>query len=222
MGVALHGIMGKPADEAALGAMIAQAPSTSRCSSSFSVRRCPEPTPRRPSWPDGPCSTPQPPARWPSMSSRLSSATVVSRPTDSPRPRLPRCSTRLNRWWQIQLRQIHPHHEARIRRVDLVVAYQQKHWSKSRDQTSRMSFSNDARLINKDLGRIIAETTPSPKKKNTVCHKQVEPGSPEPAPAHLRFFIHSLILESSELIYVKLQNVLTPYDIETICGGLFN
>jgi len=28
-----------------------------------------------------------------------------------------------------------------------------------------MSFSNDARLINKDLGRIIAETTPSPKKK---------------------------------------------------------
>lgn len=86
-----------------------------------------------------------------------------------------------------------------------------------------MSFSNDARLINKDLGRIIAETTPSQKKKkNTVCHKQVEPGSPEPAPAHLRFFIHSLILESSELIYVKLQNVLTPYDIETICGGLFN
>merc|ERR1712168_1715404 len=60
------------------------------------------------------------------------------------------------------------------------------------------------------------------KKKNTVCHKQVEPGSPEPAPAHLRFFVHSLILESSELIYVKLQNVLTPYDIETICGGLFN
>merc|ERR1711887_461390 len=94
--VALHGIMGKPADEAALGAMIAQAPSTSRCSSSFSVRRCPEPTPRRPSWPAGPCSTPPPPARWPSMPSRLSSATVVSRPTDSPRPRLPRCSTRLN------------------------------------------------------------------------------------------------------------------------------
>jgi len=86
-----------------------------------------------------------------------------------------------------------------------------------------MSFSNDARLINKDLGRIIAETTPSPQKTNTVCHKQVEPGSPEPAPAHLRFFIHSLILESSELIYVKLQNVLmTPYDIETICGGLFD
>merc|ERR1712126_582884 len=94
--VALHGIMGKPADEAALGAMIAEAPATSRCSSSFSVRRCPEPTPRRPSWPDGPCSTPPPPARWPSMPSRLSSATVVSRPTDSPRPRLPRCSTRLN------------------------------------------------------------------------------------------------------------------------------
>merc|ERR1712240_688473 len=88
--------LGKPADEAALGAMIAEAPSTSRCSSSFSVRRCPEPTPRRPSWPDGPCSTPPPPARWPSMPSRLSSATVVSRPTDSPRPRLPRCSTRLN------------------------------------------------------------------------------------------------------------------------------
>merc|ERR1712142_165533 len=57
-------------------------------------------------------------------------------------------------------------------------------------------------------------------KKSTVCHKQVEPGSPEPAPAHLRFLIHSLILESSELIYVKLQNVLmTPYDIETICGN---
>merc|ERR1712243_415576 len=55
-----------------------------------------EPTPRRPSWPDGPCSTPPPPARWPSMPSRLPSATVVSRPTDSPRPRLPRCSTRLN------------------------------------------------------------------------------------------------------------------------------
>merc|ERR1719309_722057 len=54
--VALHGIMGKPADEAALGAMIAAAPSTSRCSSSFSVRRCPEPTPRRPSWPAGTCS----------------------------------------------------------------------------------------------------------------------------------------------------------------------
>merc|ERR1719516_474023 len=30
---------------------------------------------------DGPCSTPLPPARWPSMPSRLSSATVVSRPT---------------------------------------------------------------------------------------------------------------------------------------------
>merc|ERR1712025_166352 len=60
------------------------APSTSRCSSSFSVRRCPAPTPRRPSWPDGTCSTPPPPARW------------VSRPTVSPRLRSPRCSTRSN------------------------------------------------------------------------------------------------------------------------------
>merc|ERR1719333_534529 len=94
--VALHGIMGKPADEAALGAMIAPAPSTSRCSSSFSVRRCPALTPRRPSWPAGTCSTPPPPARWASTLSRTSSAPVVSRLTVLPRPRLPRCSTRSN------------------------------------------------------------------------------------------------------------------------------
>merc|ERR1711990_1048277 len=128
------------------------------------------------------------------------------------------------RWWQIQLRQIHPHHEARIRRVDLVVAKQQKHWSESRDQTSRMSFSNDARLINKDLGRIIAETTPSSPKKQTLSATNKlnldHPNRPRPSPV---LYIHSLILESSELIYVKLQNVLmTPYDIETICGGLFD
>merc|ERR1711990_1053581 len=43
-----------------------------------------------------------------------------------------------------------------------------------------------------------------------------------PRPSQV-LYIHSLILESSELIYVKLQNVLmTPYDIETICGGLFD
>merc|ERR1719312_1606784 len=94
--VALHGIMGKPADEAALGAMIAPAPSTSRCSSSFSVRRCPVLTPRRPSWPDGTCSTPPPPARWELTPSRTFSAPVVSRPTVSPRLRSPRCSTRSN------------------------------------------------------------------------------------------------------------------------------
>merc|ERR1719495_2289119 len=90
--------MGKPADEAALGAMIAEAPgpSTSRCSSSFSVRRCPEPTPRRPSWPAGTCSTPPLPARWESTPSRAFSAPVVSRPTVSPRLRSPRCSTRSN------------------------------------------------------------------------------------------------------------------------------
>merc|ERR1711872_221914 len=90
--------MGKPADEAALGAMIAEAPapSTSRCSSSFSVRRCPAPTPRRPSWPAGTCSTPPLPARWASMPSRTFSAPVVSRPTVSPRLRSPRCSTRSN------------------------------------------------------------------------------------------------------------------------------
>merc|ERR1719414_1653607 len=88
--------LGKPADDAALGAMIAPAPSTSRCSSSFSVRRCPALTPRRPSWPAGTCSTPPPPARWPSTLSRTSSAPVVSRLTVLPRPRLPRCSTRSN------------------------------------------------------------------------------------------------------------------------------
>lgn len=88
-----------------------------------------------------------------------------------------------------------------------------------------MSFSNDARLINKDLGRIIAETTPSPKKKNKHCLPQtswtwITRTGPRPSPV---LYIHSLILESSELIYVKLQNVLmTPYDIETICGGLFD
>merc|ERR1719259_738942 len=49
-------------------------------------------TPRRPSWPAGTCSTPPPPARWASMPSSPSSATAVSRPTVSPRPRLPRCS----------------------------------------------------------------------------------------------------------------------------------
>merc|ERR1719295_129787 len=48
------------------------APSTSRCSSSFSVRRCPALTPRRPSWPAGTCSTPPPPARWASTLSRTS------------------------------------------------------------------------------------------------------------------------------------------------------
>merc|ERR1712168_495434 len=88
--------MGKPADEAALGAMIAAAPSTSRCSSSFSVRRCPAPIPRRPSWPAGICSTPPLPARWESTLSRTFSAPVVSRPTVSPRLRSPRCSTRSN------------------------------------------------------------------------------------------------------------------------------
>merc|ERR1719462_735128 len=101
--------MGKPADEAALGAMIAEAPGpldfqmllqlfgekmsgtdpeetimagwhlfdptasgemgvdavkNLLCSSSFSVRRCPALTPRRPSWPDGTCSTPPPPVSW--------------------------------------------------------------------------------------------------------------------------------------------------------------
>merc|ERR1712200_360252 len=40
----------------------APTPKPSRCSSSFSVRRCPALTPRRPSWPDGTCSTPPPPA----------------------------------------------------------------------------------------------------------------------------------------------------------------
>merc|ERR1711970_399724 len=100
----------------------------------------------------------------------------------------------------------------------------QKHWSESRDQTSRMSFSNDARLINKDLGRIIAETTPSPTKKKhclpQTSRTWITRTGPRPSPV---LYIHSLILESSELIYVKLQNVLmTPYDIETICGGLFD
>merc|ERR1712180_585360 len=56
----------------------------------------------------------------------------------------------------------------------------------------KFNYGKFTRIINKDLGRIIAETTPSPTKKNTVCHKQVEPGSPEPAPAHLRFFIYIL------------------------------
>merc|ERR1711915_376970 len=77
-------------------------------------------------------------------------------------------------------------------------------------------------LLTKISGELSQKQHHHQQKTNTVCHKQVEPGSPEPAPAHLRFFIHSLILESSELIYVKLQNVLTPYDIETICGGLFD
>merc|ERR1711990_631458 len=99
------------------------------------------------------------------------------------------------RWWQIQLRQIHPHHEARIRRVDLVVAEQQKHWSESRDQTSRMSFSNDARLINKDLGRIIAETTPSSPKKQTLSATNKlnldHPNRPPPISGSLYTFSNS-------------------------------
>merc|ERR1712142_68113 len=61
-----------------------------------------------------------------------------------------------------QLRQIHPHHEARLRRVDfrhrlatdfpdlIAASYDRKPVGSSQ----RKTLSHDARFINKDLGRI--------------------------------------------------------------------
>merc|ERR1711970_1478648 len=72
------------------------------------------------------------------------------------------------------------------------------------------------------LGAMIAEA-PGPLDFQMLLQlfgEKMSGTGPRPSPV---LYIHSLILESSELIYVKLQNVLmTPYDIETICGGLFD
>merc|ERR1719193_907673 len=70
-----------------------------------------------------------------------------------------------------------------------------KRRKESRDQTSRMSFSHDARLINKDLGRIIAETTPSPQKKQTLSATSKlnldHPNRPPPISGSLYTFSNS-------------------------------
>jgi len=84
-----------------------------------------------------------------------------------------------------------------------------------------MSFSNDARLINKDLGRIIAETTTSRKKTLSATNKLNldHPNRPPPISGSLYIFSNSRELR------VNICEASKCFDpvryIETICGGLF-
>merc|ERR1719348_625031 len=96
--VALHGIMGKPADEAALSAMIAEAPGPLDFQMLLQLfgEKMSGTDPEETIMAGWHLFDPTASARWESTLSRTSSAPAVSRPTVSPRLRSPRCSTRSN------------------------------------------------------------------------------------------------------------------------------